>query len=46
MSLPNCATHLEVKASSVKRLLEARARLRIEDVASSDMESDFAKAVA
>ena len=43
MSFPNCSTHSAANTSSVKRLLEARARFRIADVASSVMESASAK---
>ena len=46
MRLLNCSTHFEANASSVKRLLETRARFRIANAASSDMERDFAKAFA
>lgn len=45
-SLPNCSTHLVANASSVKRLLETRLRLRIAAVASFDIESAEAKADA
>lgn len=45
-NLPTCSTHPVANASSVKRLLEARARFRIANVASSDMESASAKQVA
>ena len=43
MSFPICSTHFAANTSSVKRLLEARARFRIADVASSDIESASAK---
>ena len=43
ISFPTCSTHFAANASSVKRLLEARARFRIASVASSDIESASAK---
>lgn len=46
MSFPNCSTHFAANTSSVKRLLEARARFRMADVASSDIESASAKQCA
>ncbi len=46
ISLPNCSTHLMANASSVKRLLEARARFRMANVASSDIERADSKADA
>lgn len=45
-SLPNCSTQPVANASSVKRLLDARARFRIANVASSDMESAWLKQFA
>ena len=45
-SLPNCSTHPVANASSVKRLLDARARFRMLSVASSDMESAWLKQFA
>lgn len=38
ISFPNCSTHLAANASSVKRLLEARARIRMANVSLSDIE--------
>jgi hypothetical protein len=46
ISLPNCSTHLMANAASVKRLLEARARFRMANVASSDIERADSKADA
>lgn len=46
MSLPSCSSHFVANASSVNLLLEARARFRMANVASSDMESALAKLVA
>lgn len=46
MSLPNCSAHFAANTSSVKRLLEARARLRMANVASSGIESASAKQCA
>lgn len=46
MSFCNCSTHFAAKTSSVKRLLEARARFRMADVASSDIESASLKQCA
>ncbi len=46
ISLPNCSTHFMANASSVKRLLEARALFRMANVASSDIESADWKADA
>lgn len=46
MRFPNCSTHFAANISSVKRLLEARARFRMANVASSDIESASAKQCA
>lgn len=46
MSFPNCSTHFAANTSSVKRLLEARARFRMANVASSDIETASAKECA
>ena len=43
ISFPNCSTHFAANTSSVKRLLEARARFRMANVASSDIDSASAK---
>ena len=43
MSLLSCSIHFMANASSVKRLLETRARARIAAVASSVMERATAK---
>lgn len=43
MSFSICSIQCVAKASSVKRLLEARARFRMVKVASSDIESAEAK---
>ena len=45
-SFPNCSTHPVANASSVKRLLDARARFRMLSVASSDIESAWLKQFA
>ncbi len=46
MSLPSCSTHFAANTSSVKRLLETRARFRMASVASSDIEIASAKQCA
>jgi len=46
ISLPSCSTHLMANDASVKRLLEARDRFRMAEVASSDIERAEAKADA
>ena len=46
INFPSCSTHFAANISSVKRLLETRARFRMADVASSDIESASAKECA
>ena len=46
INFPSCSTHFAANISSVKRLLEARARFRMADVASSVIESASAKECA
>ena len=46
ISLPSSSTHRMAKASSVKRLLDPRARLRMAVVASSSMERASVNALA
>ena len=46
MSFPNCSTHFAANTSSVKRLLDARARFRMSNVASSGIESASANQCA